>query len=81
MYLGYVIDEGELKIDPAKMETIMKWPVPTNVTEFNIFFGETQHLQKFISSFLVVVAPLHAITTHGKSFQWGKVFLRTKMEV
>jgi hypothetical protein len=29
-------------------------------------------LQKFVDSFLVVVAPLHAIKVSGKSFQWGK---------
>jgi len=38
--LGYVIDGGELKIDPAKMEAIIKWLVPTNVTKVRIFLGE-----------------------------------------
>jgi hypothetical protein len=35
------------------------------------FWGNTVPM-KFIASFSVVVAPLHAITTSGKSFQWGK---------
>jgi hypothetical protein len=68
VYFGYVIGGGELKIDPTNMEAIMKWPIPTNFIEFRIFLGEAQHLQKFIVSFLVVVSPLHAITTSGKSF-------------
>jgi hypothetical protein len=62
VYLGYVIGGGELKIDPTKMEAIMKWPVPTNVTEVRSFVGETQYLWKFIASFSVVAAPLHTIT-------------------
>jgi hypothetical protein len=66
--LGYVIGGGELKIDPAEMEAIMKWPIPTNVTNVCIFVGATQYLRKFITSFLVVAVPLHAITTSGKSF-------------
>jgi hypothetical protein len=33
---------------------------------------ETRYLQKFIASFSAVVAPLHAITTESKIFQWGK---------
>jgi hypothetical protein len=70
--LGYVIGGGELKIDPANMEAIMKWIVPTNVTEVRIFFGANQYLRKYIASFSVVDAPLHTITTSGKSFQWGK---------
>ena len=39
MYLGYVIGGGEFKIDPSKMEAIMKWSVPTNFTEVRSFTG------------------------------------------
>ena len=71
MYLGYVIGGGKLKIEPINMEAIIKWPVPTNATEFRMFVGETQFLRKFIAFFSMVDAPLHTITT-SKSFQWGK---------
>jgi hypothetical protein len=33
VYLGYVISGGELKINPTKMEAIMKCPVPTTLIE------------------------------------------------
>lgn len=72
VYLGYVIGGGELKIDPSKMEAIMKWSVPTNVTKVRSFIGAAQYLRKFIASFLEVAAPLHTIIASGKSFQWGK---------
>ena len=39
MYSGCVIGGGDLKIDPAKMEAIIKWPVPTNVTEIRSSIG------------------------------------------
>jgi len=68
VYLGYVIGGGEMKIDPSKMEVIMKWSVPTNVSEVRGFIGATQYLRKFIALFSVVATPLHAITTSGKSF-------------
>jgi len=72
VYLGYVIGGGELKIDPSKMEAIMKWPVPTNVSKVRSFIGAAQYLRKFIASFSAVAVSLHAITVSGKSFQWGK---------
>lgn len=72
VYLGYVIDGGKLKMDPTKMEAIMKWSFPKNCTEVRSFGGGLQFLQKFIASFLVVVAPLHVLITSNKSFQWGK---------
>jgi hypothetical protein len=72
VYLGYVISGGKLKVDLTKMEAIMKWLVPTTITEVKSFIGATQYLRKFIASFLLVAAPLHAITMSGKSFQWRK---------
>ena len=72
MYLGYVIGGGELKIDPTKLEVIMKWVMPTNVSKVRSFIVETNHIRKFIASFSVVATQLHAITTSGKSSQWGK---------
>jgi len=37
VYLGYVIGGGELKVDPYKMEAIMKWAVLINFFEVRIF--------------------------------------------
>ena len=63
-----MIGARELKINYAKMEAITKWLVLTNVTKVRIFVGVVQYLRKFIASFSMVVARLHAITTSGKSF-------------
>jgi hypothetical protein len=86
VYLGYVIGGSELRIDPIKMEAIMKWSVPTNVIEVRIFVGATQYLRNFIASFSIVAATLHAITTSGKSFQsqgknQQKVFDEMKIKI
>ena len=54
MYLGYVVSQGELKIDPTKMGAIMKCPIPTNVTKFRSFIGESKCMWKFIASFSMV---------------------------
>jgi hypothetical protein len=54
VYLGYLIDVGEPKIDLTKMEDIIKWRVPTNSTKFRSFVGATKYLQKFIESFPIL---------------------------
>jgi len=83
--LGYVIGGGELEIDTAKMEAIMKWIAPNNFIEVRSFFGVAQYLWKFIASFTVVVALLHAIIASSKSFQWEnnqqKVFDELKRKI
>jgi hypothetical protein len=69
-YLWYVIGGGELKIDPMKMEAILKWLFPTNFIEVSSFVWVEKYLQKFIASFSTMVMPLHAITS-DKHIQWG----------
>ena len=68
MYLGYAIGGGELKINLANMDVITKCPTHTNFNEVIIFLGEAQHLQKFIASFSVVVAPLHSVIASSRGF-------------
>jgi hypothetical protein len=72
VYLGYGIGGVELKMYPTKMEPIIKWLTPTSFIEVRIYFRQERYLWNFIESFSSIDAPLHTITTSGKSFQWGK---------
>jgi hypothetical protein len=45
-----------------------------SVTKLWNFMGGTQYIWNFISSFSIVVAPLHAIMASGKSFRWRKTW-------
>jgi hypothetical protein len=38
-YLGYIVGGGELKIDPSKVEAIMKQIKPNNLVEARSFMG------------------------------------------
>ena len=42
VFLGHIAGGGELKIDPSKVEVIVNWPKPNNVTEVRRFWGENQ---------------------------------------
>jgi hypothetical protein len=66
--MGYVIGGGKFKIYPSKMDSIIKWSVPTNFREVRSFVGGTQYLQKFIASFLAISSPLHTIKMGNKTF-------------
>jgi hypothetical protein len=71
VYLGYIVGNGQLKIDPAKVEVIVKWPKPTTATEVRSFLGAVQYWRKFIANFSFIAAPLHALTSVKQVFQWG----------
>jgi hypothetical protein len=38
-YLGHVISDEGIIMDPTKVEAIMEWPAPTNVPEVRSFMG------------------------------------------
>ena len=44
-YLGHVISDEGIAMDPAKVEAIMEWPTPTNFTEVRSFMGLAGYYQ------------------------------------
>jgi len=58
IYLGHIVGEGQLKIDPSKVKVVMQCPSPTNVTETRSFLGVVQYLRKFITNFSFMASPL-----------------------
>jgi hypothetical protein len=68
VYLGYIVGGGELKIDPSKVEVIVNWPKPNNVTDVRRFLGATRYWRKFIANFSFIDSPLHALTGLNRVF-------------
>lgn len=63
VYLGYIIGDGQLKIDPSKVEVIMNWHKPITAIEVRSFLGVVQYWRKFIANFSYIPTPLDALTS------------------
>ncbi len=61
-YLGVIISENSIHMDPVKIAGIAKWPMPTKKRELQSFLGFTNFYQKFIKNYLKVVKVLTALT-------------------
>lgn len=57
-YLGFLVDKDGLRTDPAKVEAIVSFPVPTTATEVKRFLGMASWYRRFIPKFSTVVAPI-----------------------
>ena len=62
-----------MKVDPMKVECIVKWPKPSTITEVRSFLGAVQYWRKFIANFSYIASPLHALNSVKKFFHWGVV--------
>ena len=48
VFLGYVINKEGISVAPQKIEAIVNWPTPTNVTEVRSFMGLTGYCRRFV---------------------------------
>src|SRR6266481_8279703 len=65
-YLGLVLSEGHVGIDPVKIAGVEEWPTPKNVTEVQSFVGFINFYQRSIPNFSHVASPLHRLTKKDK---------------
>jgi hypothetical protein len=69
IYLGFVISENELRMDPDKVEVIKNWPSPRNIFEVRSFHGLSIFYRKFIRNFSGIGAVvMDIVKKRNKSF-------------
>ena len=71
-YLGLVIRQGEVRMDPAKVKAVADWPTPKNLKEVRGFIGFANFYRRFIEGFSKICRPLHDLTKKDTPFSWGE---------
>jgi len=72
VFLGHVISEKGISVDLKKIEAILKWERPTNVTEIHNFLGLTGYYRRFIEGFSTIASPITRLTRKEVKFEWSK---------
>ena len=63
--------EGHIP-DPLKVDKILNWPTPTNVSEVHRFLGTCGVLRVFIKDYSKLAQPLVRLTKHNVEWVWGE---------
>ena len=69
-FLGHVVNEQGIKVDPAKIEAIEKWEPPRTPLEVRSFLGLAGYYRRFIQDFSRIAAPLTTLTRKNVKFEW-----------
>src|SRR6266481_1984754 len=69
-YLGLILSEGHIEMDPVKIAGVKEWPIPRNMTEVQSFVGFVNFYRRFIPDFSHVSKPLHQITKKEELWCW-----------
>ena len=69
-YLGLVLLEGWVEMEPIKITGVRDWLTPKNVTEVQSFVGFVNFYCRFIPEFSHVASPLHCLTRKVEPWRW-----------
>ena len=61
-FLGHVISVEGVSVDPHKIEAVVNWKPPKNVSEVRSFLGLAGYYRKFVEGFSRIAAPLTKLT-------------------
>jgi hypothetical protein len=71
-YLGLVVEERKLAMDPAKLKGILDWPAPKTVKEVRSFLGFGNFYRCFVKGFSHLAHPLNDLLKKDKKFIWSE---------
>jgi hypothetical protein len=69
-YLGHIISEEGIVVDPKKIEAIRGWPTPRNVSRSRYFMGLVGYYMRFIEGFSRISHPITSLQKKGTKFEW-----------
>ncbi|XP_075475885.1 uncharacterized protein LOC142514631 [Primulina tabacum] len=70
LFLGHVISAQGVSVDPSKVEAVINWPKPTNVSEIRSFLGLAGYYRRFIEGFSRIARPMTQLTQKDRRFVW-----------
>ena len=59
-----------IRVDPMKIEAIVNWKSPRNVTEVRSFLSLTRYYRRFAKGFSVIASTLTKLLKKGVKFEW-----------
>ena len=69
-YLGHIVGQGQVRPLDAKIQTIVKYPIPTSRKELARFLGMAGYYRSFCLNFSDIAAPLTNLLSKKVKFVW-----------
>ena len=69
-FLGHVVSEQGVHMDPEKTQHVQDWLTPKSAKEVRSFLGLCSYYRRFIAGFAKMARPLHKLTEKRTTFVW-----------
>ena len=80
-FLGHVILADGVSVDPRKIEAVVNWKPPKNVSEVRSFLGLIGYYRKFVEGFSRIEAPLTKLTRKDVKYDWVDAYQKSFEEL
>src|SRR5437016_4549856 len=80
-FLGHVLLEERVAVDPTKVEAVMDWKTPRNVPEIRSFLGLAGYYRRFIEGFSKISKPMTTLLQKSAPFEWSDAYERSFQEL
>jgi hypothetical protein len=69
-FLGHIISEGGISMDPSKVQDVLSWNAPTSVGDIRSFLVLAGYYRMFIEGFSKISKPMTELLEKDKKFKW-----------
>lgn len=70
VYLGHKITSQGILPDDSKIESLRKYPVPSNADDVKRYLAFANYYRRFIPNFSNIAYPLHKLCKKNSQFEW-----------
>ena len=71
-FLGHIVSEEGIQVDPKKVEVIIEWKPPRNFIEVRSFLGLAGYYRRFVEGFSMTAAPMTRLLQKNLNFEWSE---------
>jgi hypothetical protein len=69
-FLGHIISNGGISVDPSKVQDVLSWNAPTSVGDIKSFLGLERYYRRSIEGFSKISKPMTELLEKDKKFEW-----------
>ncbi|WVZ75738.1 LOW QUALITY PROTEIN: hypothetical protein U9M48_023771 [Paspalum notatum var. saurae] len=69
-FLGHILSEKGVAVDPSKVEDVLNWKQPETVTETQSFLSLAGYYRRFIKDFSKTAKPMTSLTKKNAKYVW-----------